>query len=137
LSDARTASPDAAGQRRHPVLDSLRPWVALLQVRLQLLALEVEEESLRLKHILAWGAVATVCLSMAAVCGAVLLAVLFWEEHRVAVLLSLCTLFVGMGAVAVWCVVRLVQQGSQLFAASLAELQRDQDRLQRPPGNSR
>lgn len=132
MSDSRTSSsPDTSGERRHPVLDSLRPWVALLQVRLQLLALEVEEESLRLKHILAWGAVAAVCLSMAVVCGAVLLAVLFWEEHRVAVLLSLCTLFVGVGVVAVVCVVRLVQQGSQLFAASLAELQRDQDRLHR------
>jgi uncharacterized membrane protein YqjE len=49
----------------------------------------------------------------------------------VAVLLSLCALFVGVGGVAVVCVVRLVQQGSQLFAASLAELQRDQDRLHR------
>jgi uncharacterized membrane protein YqjE len=98
---------------------------------MQLLALEAQEEALRLGSILAWGAVAAVGLTLGAVCGAVLLAVLFWEEHRIAVLLSLFTLFTGVGAMALWWVVRLVRQGSQLFSASLAELQRDQDVLRR------
>lgn len=112
-----------------PLRDWLAPWLELLQVRLRLLALEVEEGTQRLGELLAWGMLAALCLGLGVVCAAVLLAVLFWEEHRIAVLLGLCTLFFGVGALAVWWVVRQLRAGLQLFSATLAELQRDLDRL--------
>ena len=129
--DQTSASAAAAAQPSGPLRRWLLPWLELVQVRLRLLALEAEEEALRLGAMLAWGALAAACLILGAVCGAALLAVLFWEEHRVAVLAGLCALFFGVGSVAVGLVVRQVRMGSQLFTASLAEIQRDLDRLKR------
>jgi uncharacterized membrane protein YqjE len=122
-----STQPEAASPR--PLRTWLAPWLELLQVRLQLLGLEAEEGAQRLGQLLAWGVVAAICLGLGAVCAAVLLAVLFWEEHRIAFLLGLCTLFFGLGGAAIWLIARQLRTGLQLFSASLAELQRDLNRL--------
>lgn len=112
-----------------PLRDWLAPWLGLLQVRLRLLALEAEEGAQQLGAVIALGLLAALCIGLGVVCAAVLLAVLFWEEHRVTVLLGLCVFFLGVAGVVIWIITRQLRAGWQLFSASLAELQRDLDRL--------
>lgn len=50
--------------------------------------------------------------------------------HRLLALTAFSVLFLTLAGVAVWQVRTRLRQGSQLFAASLAELQQDRDALQ-------
>lgn len=103
--------------------------VALLRGRLGLLKVEALEEAGRVAQMLAW-AVAAVLLSVAgSVFLAVFVTVLLWDTHRVLALGVFSALFLAAGLLAGAVVLRLYRQGSQLFAASLAELQRDEDAL--------
>lgn len=103
--------------------------VALLRTRLDLFKLEAREEVGRISGLLLWG-VAAVLLGVAGlVFLAVFLTVLFWDSHRLLALGIFAALFLGAAGFAVATALRLLRQGSQLFAASLAELRRDEDAL--------
>lgn len=115
------------------MLASLRGVLAhglsLAQVRLELLAVEVEEERNRLGTLLAYGLMAFFFLGFGALALAVWLTVVWWDTHRLLPLAVLTALFLGLGvgcAVACW---RAVTRGSRLFASSLAELALDRDAL--------
>jgi uncharacterized membrane protein YqjE len=102
---------------------------ALLRTRLDLFKLEAREEVGRVSGLLLWG-VAAVLLGVAGlVFLAVFLTVLFWDSHRLLALGIFAALFLGAAGLAVATALRLLRQGSQLFAASLAELRRDEDAL--------
>ena len=60
---------------------------------------------------------------------AILLTVLLWDSHRVLALGIFSALFLGAAFVAIALALRLARQKSQLFAASLAELHRDETML--------
>lgn len=123
------------------LLASLRGFattsVALLRTRLALLKLEAQEEAGRLIGMLLWGVAATLLGIAGLVFLAVLLTVLFWEDHRLLALALFTALFLGGAAFAITSVLRLARQGSQLFAASLAELRRDEAALADSPNESR
>lgn len=115
------------------ILSSLRGFatssVALLRVRLGLLKVEAEEEAGRLLGLLLWS-VAAVLLGVAGlVFFAVLLTVLWWDSHRLLALAVFATAFLGAAGFAISSALRLVRRGSQLFAASLGELRRDESAL--------
>ncbi len=111
--------------------------VALLRTRLALLKVEAQEEAERLVSMLLWGVAATLLVVAGLVFLAVLLTVLFWDDHRLLVLGIFTTVFLGAAAFAVTSVLRLARQGSQLFAASLAELRRDEAALADSPHERR
>lgn len=115
------------------LLASLRGFattsVALLRTRLALLKVEVEEEVERLIGMLLWGVAATLLGIAGLVFLAVWLTVLFWDGHRLLALGIFTTVFLGGTAFAISNILRLARQGSQLFAASLAELRRDEAAL--------
>lgn len=123
------------------LLASLRGFattsVALLRTRLALLRVEAQEEADRLIGMLLWGVAATLLSIAGLVFLAVLLTVLFWEDHRLLALTLFTVVFLGGAAFAVISVLRLARQGSQLFAASLAELRRDEAALADSPNESR
>lgn len=123
------------------LLASLRGFattsVALLRMRLALLKVEAQEEADRLIGMLLWGVAATLLGIAGLVFLAVLLTVLFWEDHRLLALTLFTVLFLGGAAFAVTSVLRLARQGSQLFAASLTELRRDEAALANSPNESR
>ncbi|MCX8017598.1 MAG: phage holin family protein [Rhodocyclaceae bacterium] len=99
--------------------------VAIVRTRLELVKLEVQEEVGRILALFAW-AIAAVLLGLAGVVFlAVFLTVLVWESHRLLALGLFAALFFGAAGLAFAAARRLVRQGSQLFAASLAELKRD------------
>ncbi|MDI6747542.1 MAG: phage holin family protein [Rhodocyclaceae bacterium] len=115
------------------LLASLRGFAttaaSLLRTRLELLRLEAHEEAGRLMHLYLWGFVAALCAAVGVVFFAIFFTVLFWENHRLLVLGIFTVLFSVAAGVAIFMTLRLSRQGSQMFAASLAELRRDEAAL--------
>ena len=115
------------------VLDSLkrlaRTAVELVQTRLELLSLDVEEAKLRLLSALFVGALAFFFLSMGLAMGAFWLVVAFWDTHRMLVLGLLTGAFLGAGLLAIAVLAWRSKHGPRLFAATLAELEKDRDAL--------
>ncbi|MEW6163636.1 MAG: phage holin family protein [Pseudomonadota bacterium] len=103
--------------------------VALLRTRFELLTLEAREEAGRITGLLLWGFAAVLLGIAGAVFLAVFLTVLLWDSHRLLALGVFAALFLGAGGMAIATALRLARQGSRLFAASMAELRRDEDAL--------
>lgn len=116
------------------MLASLRQGLAngleLLQTRLELLGTEFEQEKLRLFSALLCAAVALLLIGVGMVMLALLVVVLFWEQHRVTALLAL-TLLYGGGGVLLWrAATARLRAPSGIFALSVGELARDRAALQ-------
>lgn len=103
--------------------------LATLATRLELLANELEEEGLRLIQMLCFGIFALFCFSMALLLLAVLMVVLFWNDHRLEVLALSSGVFVLLGVVAALLLRGKIKSGSTLFSVSLAELAKDNQAL--------
>ena len=103
-----------------------------LQTRLELLALEAQEEKLRLARLAINIVLCGLLLGFGLVFLMVFLTVLFWEEHRLLALGLSTAICLGGALFAATNVAREFKQGSRLFAASLAELARDRDALRAP-----
>ncbi|WP_126443725.1 phage holin family protein [Sulfuricystis multivorans] len=103
--------------------------VALVRTRLELLKVEAQEEVGRISGLLLWGATAVLCGVLGVAFLGVFLTVLLWDSHRVLALGIFTALFLVAAAIAGSVTLRLLRQGSRLFAASLAELERDETAL--------
>lgn len=103
--------------------------VALLRTRLELFKLEAQEEAGRVIALLLWGAAGVLLGIAGLVFLAVLMTVLLWDSHRLLALGIFTALFLAAAGMAIATALRLARQGSQLFAASLAELRRDESAL--------
>jgi uncharacterized membrane protein YqjE len=60
----------------------------------------------------------------------VFIIVMFWEDHRLAVLGGLCILFFVLGAIATFYLRNKERSKSKLFSISLAELAKDREQLE-------
>lgn len=110
----------------HGIVDA---GLQTVQTRLELLALELQEEKLRLSGLAINIVLCGLLLGFGLVFLMVFLTVLFWEEHRLLALgISTAVCLVG-GLLAGSNAAREFKRGSHLFAASLAELARDRDAL--------
>jgi uncharacterized membrane protein YqjE len=118
------------------LLASLRRLAAttvdILRTRLELLAVELQEEGLRLAQIAIMAVVALFFLVLGVIMLTLLLVVLFWETHRVMVVALLAAGYLGLGVAIAFGARSRLRTGTKLFAASLAELSKDRERL-RPP----
>ncbi|ATE61425.1 phage holin family protein [Thauera sinica] len=112
----------------HGMLDT---GLHTVQTRLELLAVEVQEEKLRLASLLFNTLLSAVLLGFGLVFVAIFLTVLFWEEHRLLALGLACAAFICGGLLTATNAARELRRGSRLFAASLAELARDRDAVRR------
>lgn len=115
------------------LLASLRSLVAtavdILRTRLALLAAEVEEESLRLARFVFLALIALLLLTLGLITFTLLIVIVFWDTHRVLAAGLLTALYLG-SALGIGLYVRSgLRAGSKLFSASLAELDKDRDRL--------
>lgn len=120
-------------EHKRPLAGSLRGFLeaglATAQTRLELLAVEAQEEKLRLTGLLFNTLLSAVFLGFGVVFLAVFLTVLFWDDHRLLALgLGTVALFAG-GVLTARNAAREVKRGSRLFAASLGELARDREAL--------
>lgn len=99
--------------------------VAMMQTRLQLLGIDVEEYSANLLQIAKLTLLMLFCFGMAVIFLAILIAVIFWDDHRILVLSILSSLFMLTGILAGYYVQKQIKQKPSLFSASLAELMKD------------
>ena len=102
------------------------------QTRLELLAVELQEEKLRLTGLALNTVLAGLLLGFGLVFLMVFLTVLFWEEHRLLALGISTAVCLGGGLLAASNAARAFRGGTKLFSASLAELARDRAALKKP-----
>ena len=102
------------------------------QTRLELLAIELQEEKLRLAGLALNAVLAGLLLGFGLMFLLVFLTVLFWEEHRLLALgISTAICLIG-GLLAASKAAHAFRSGTKLFSASLAELTRDRAALREP-----
>lgn len=102
--------------------------LGVVQTRLALFANEVAEERLRLTSLIATTLAAAVFLAVGLLLAVAFLLVLFWEQ-RLWVLAGATLACAALGLVLLRSARQQASRRSGLFAASLAELQTDRDRL--------
>lgn len=107
----------------------LSTLTSIVSTRLELLANELQEERLRLTQMLLFFVLALLCFSLAVLLLTVFIVVLFWDDHRLAVLGWLCAIFFALGTVMTLLLRSKVQGKSKLFSTSLAELSSDRQQL--------
>lgn len=117
-SNPRPALPDSVQQL-------LATLVAMLHNRLELLALELEEEKRRVLTLLAWGALAIALTLVTLVVVAVWVTVMFWESQREWALALVVLAFVGATVGVWWQLKRQLVTVGGAFGGSLQELRDD------------
>jgi uncharacterized membrane protein YqjE len=101
----------------------------IISTRLELLVNELQEERLRLTQMFFFALFALFCFGMGLLLLTVFIVVLFWDDHRLAVLGTLCVVFFALGSFATALLRGKAQEKSKLFSASLAELAKDREQL--------
>jgi uncharacterized membrane protein YqjE len=99
--------------------------LALLQNRLELLVVEIQEEKARTVGLIVYSIGAVLLLGAGAMFLAVFITVLLWDSNRLLALGIFTTLFLGGGLICLLAAQRLARTPSGLFASSLAELAQD------------
>ncbi|MEC5160932.1 putative membrane protein YqjE [Janthinobacterium sp. CG_23.3] len=99
--------------------------VAIVQTRLELAAVEMEEESLRFLGYLALALLAMLCLAIAIVLAAFLVIVLFWDTHRIAAIVGAAGGFAALGLIIGMGVRASFRHKPKLLSFTLAELHKD------------
>jgi uncharacterized membrane protein YqjE len=99
--------------------------VGLLRTRLELAALELNEERDRAIEALILVNVAALAFAFAVLAASTLVIVLFWDTHRIAALLAMTIAYLLVGIVAAWRFSRRRPADAPPFRGTLAELERD------------
>lgn len=107
--------------------------LALLQTRVELLAVEIDAERSRLLRMMAFGLLTFFLLGFGALALALWLTILLWDTQRLLPLALLSGLLLGGGLVSLALFLRPLFAGSRLFAATLAEFTQDREALERRP----
>lgn len=108
---------------------SVATLLALARVRLELLATELQEEKTRIGLIMIYGAGAFLLLGFGIFFLAAFLTVLLWDTNRLLALGVFAAVFLSSGAIFAAVCARYVRTASKMFAASIAELKRDHERV--------
>lgn len=103
--------------------------LAMGRTRLELLSTELEEERIRLTSMLLWGVIALFCAALCVVLITLLVAVIFWDTHRLLAIGFLALVFFLGAALAGSVALNKSRAKPRLFSGSLAELSRDQEQL--------
>jgi uncharacterized membrane protein YqjE len=126
--------PSEPGAPRPPgLLDSIaraaRTALGLARTRLEILATEIEEARILVAQLALLVAGIVFCLQMAILLFVVLLVVWFWDSHRL-LALGVGTGFFFLAALAGVAWLRhLIRSRPKLFATTIAELGKDEERL--------
>ena len=107
----------------------LSTLTSIASTRLELLANEVQEERLHLTQMLLFTLFALFCFGVGILLLTAFIVVLFWDDHRLAVLGALSALFFALGALTAMLLRSKAQAKPRLFSASLAELSKDRAQL--------
>jgi len=107
--------------------------LALGRIRLELLALEIQEEKERIASLLVWAVLTAMTAGFAAVFVALFITVALWDTHRQAALGVAALLFVGIAMLGALRVKRLTANHQAPFQSSIAELRQDGSALREEP----
>lgn len=106
--------------------------ISLANNRLQLLSTEIAEEKVRLTLAALTAVGGLFFTGLAVIFGVGLLIVLFWDEHRVALLSALTLVFALFGGGLLALTVRAVSARRKPFPVTLGELRKDEDAWRSP-----
>ncbi len=119
--------------RKGGLLSSLRcltsTLIEVLYTRVELFAVELDEERRRITRALWLAAMGAFCLSLGILLAVLFLVVLFWDTHRLLVLGILAFGFLAAGIAALLTFRARLADRTRLFSQTLEELRRDRDRL--------
>ena len=121
--------PEASSGLMGSIKRLLSTLTSIVSTRLELLANELQEERLHLMQMLLFAALALFCLGLGVLLLTAFVVVLFWDDHRLAVLGVLSTFFFALGTLVAMLLRSKMQAKSKLFSASLAELAKDREQL--------
>jgi len=123
---------------KEPVSAPLRRLGASLltlgRIRLELFAIEAQEEKERIASLLLWAVLAALLAGFGLLMVLVLVTVALWDSHRLLALGGGTVVLVAAAVVAVLKVKALIAQPASLFQSSIGELRADADALRRRPG---
>jgi len=106
--------------------------ITIGKTRAELVAVEIEEEALRYFSYLISSLIAFFCAGVAVLLGIFLIVAIYWDTHRIGVLLSLMTLF-GVASFAIGFKLRQqFRHKPRLLHHTITELSRDVDTLTTP-----
>jgi uncharacterized membrane protein YqjE len=104
-----------------------------LQLRLDLLALELGEERRRLSQLVLSTLALSLALFMVFLCINLALLILFWEDHRIPIALGMCGFYGAFAAVLAFVIVRRIRRGARAFSATREVLEKDRLTLRELP----
>lgn len=110
----------------------VRSILAFAQTRARIAAGEFEEQLVRLVEVAVWGLVSLVLFSIALLLAALLVVLVFWDSNRVLATGLLAALFAAGGGICVWTMRACLAARPKFLAATLAELEKDRQRMQKP-----
>ena len=126
-------SQEAGAPRPPGLVDSLsrlgRSALGLARTRLEILGTELEEERIRFARLALAVAAIAFCLQMAVLLFVVFLVVFLWETHRLATLGAFAAFFLAAGVVGILVLKRRLARRPKMFASSLGEFLKDEERL--------
>ncbi|MCR4298221.1 MAG: phage holin family protein [Gallionella sp.] len=107
----------------------LSTLTSIVSTRLELLANELQEERLHLTQMLVLALFTLFCFGIGVLLLTAFIVVLFWDEHRLAVLGTLSIIFFALGVLTTMLLRSKMEAKSKLFSVSLAELAKDREYL--------
>jgi uncharacterized membrane protein YqjE len=99
--------------------------VDMLQTRLELAAVEMEEESRRLLGYLLLSLLALFLFGIAMLMVALLIVIVFWDSYRIAAASTVALLFLGAAAIVAFKVKSGFESKPRLLESTIAELKKD------------
>jgi hypothetical protein len=103
--------------------------VAIAHNRLNLLSTDLEIAREQTVSVLIMVLVALFCLCFGALLLALFVVVIFWDTHRLIALGAVTGLFILIGSVYLWRVLKVLKAMPETFEASIAELAKDYKQL--------
>lgn len=120
---------------KEPVSGPLRrlgtSLLTLGRIRLELLAIEAQEEKERIAGLALWAVLAALLAGFGLLMLLLLIVVALWDSHRLLALAGATVVLLAAAAAALAKLKGLLAQPTTLFQASLAELREDADALRR------
>lgn len=107
--------------------------LTLGRIRLELFAIEAQEEKERIASLLLWAVLAALLAGFGLLLLLVLVTVALWDSYRLLALGGGTAVMVAAAVVAVFKVRGLIAQPASLFQSSITELREDADALRRRP----
>lgn len=101
----------------------------IVQTRLELAAVEMEEQSLRLLAYLSLGLLALVCMSAALLLVGFFIIVLFWDSYRLEAIAMVILAFIAIACAIAVGVRNSFRSRPKMLSFTLAELSKDVDSM--------